>query len=723
MLRPLLAHALFLAAAPFALAQDDAQRASLERFFGSLSAAVQAGDQDAFVEHADVSRLAKEVFSRSTRRLGFADRLGFTTGLRMGLVQRVENGDLANLGDPHQLRKFALDDDLESGTAIVRYRDGDGVHTYMRWWLTRDDADEPWQFYDFEDLDVNLRASILMASMLAQADDDGGLEDTMEFLTSLQRLGEAYAYEDYEAAEPLLDRMGELEVRDDLRAVYLSSLAGFQEMNWELDEALASLAEARRLRPDMPILDYQAASILRTQGNSEEAVAAARRYRDELGGDAEIDTILGGALADLGRTEEARAAFRGALEDDDQAIDALAGLAGLCGPDDRTEVAERFGDVVDAPDWMDYLADAAMTAGSHDGMLALCDGLDALAPDDPNVEYWRAQVAMEREEWTAALDLLAGALPRAPEEELSAYLAEYAAALVQGLPAEEQVAAYERIRSLGLPAFEAVCGELYGTDSAGIRAIAASYAEVSKEDPNGALWVARSWSDEEDFARAEEAYGEAASLARDDVLAASIHEERIHNLVVAGSLADAYALEPREESWFWILDSAHVLDDAEKLTAALALRTADRPDDPELPAWRGYVAFLADDLDAAAEAFADANLALPRFAEMGYDWSFIEAHARTLARLGRFDEASAIAEAYAEDYEDPLLLAVVAARQGDLDGTRAAVVRCLEGAYWWGELAGDPDLTEILEDPAFEDLREEYDWGGAYEIDIDGEDG
>ena len=681
-----------------ALAQDpsDATRAEVEAFLGELRACFLERDGAGFIDRVDVPEMLDAMGDLD---LGVGRRIGLSLGLRSGMRSGVERGGHSYPTGDWELRAVEPGADADRVRAIVRTREPQGVGIYVRWYLVRDD--EGWRVYDWEDLDGGLRASVVMGGMLAGG--EGGVRDVRLFLEGIQSLQQYLLDEDLAQADVLLARLSTLDLPAYLEAIYWLNLSALRSAQWRHEEALEALDRAEELSPDMPILDYQRATLLLDEGRPAESLVFARRYAERLGGDADIDLLIGAALESLGRTDEAFAVVLRGLDDDPSSADLVGALVRVCPEDRLGEVDTRFRALTDAPEWFDWLAGEATAVEAWPALGALCDALDDVAPRDPNVEYYRARVLVAEGRAEEASRMLLGAFERSADER-SAYVQAWAEACAAG-GREAVLEGFEQADAAGCAAevFPYLAGELLGVENVLVRDLAERYAALAPQVHVHHFYAGSAWSWDEEYGPAEEAYERAMHLVDAESFDA-VHEERIDNLVRAERVAEAYQIEPRPESWYWILDSCYWWELGGALEAALALRSADRPGDPELPAWEGFAAWLAGDVEAAVEALDRADLELERFVQEGYRYGFLAAQVRGLVRLERYERALELARLYEDETEDPLLVAVVEVLRGDEEGGLRALRRTLEWRTW-EELLEDEDLAGRLERPPYASLR------------------
>jgi tetratricopeptide (TPR) repeat protein len=204
--------------------------------------------------------------------------------------------------------------------AFCRIVNASGETLKLRWWVIKEDG--AWKVFDFEDFDSGLRMSTAMASMAGEASRltrtrQAAWEQAMQ---ALRRAQMAVAQGDWQEAHrqvrasrasgPAASMLAYLDV--------IEAAAFHHEEKYE--EALRLYDQALVRQRDLPMAHHGRGSALYSLGRLAECVAAEQEYVRLLGDDAEALLTMGRALSELGREEEAHAAWRrGAASDDEEA--------------------------------------------------------------------------------------------------------------------------------------------------------------------------------------------------------------------------------------------------------------------------------------------------------------------------------------------------------------------------------------------------------------------
>lgn len=686
-LQPLLLLLLALASPLLAASpQDDtALHEEVQSFFDQLTKGIEERDTELISTCLDFDHLADEM-----ETLGVDMPPGFMLGLRMGLIAGFTGGDFDHLTERLELRSVEPESD---GTTrvIIRVMDPDlEVWTILRWWLVRGE-DARWRTYDWMDLDLGLRASTLMA---AAVHDSSG--DLLQFIEVMQQFDAALVADDYTSAQRLIEQLGELEVPDSLKAVYWVQRAALETLLEEYESALVGLDRAQALSDTTPLVHILRATVLSALERYPEALASAERYQAILGTDADTDASVGFLLIELDREEEAFPVLLRALEDNPGSLDALGELMRLHGNGHDEELLRRLAAFPDVRGWFDALAGYLLEVEALAALRFCCAQLDALAPEDTNVEYYLAEAEAAEENFRAAAQILVGVLPDVPAGEREIYLGNILT--YGGVWDDDPVWAYAQVPDDAHFAFDYLAWEIDAGEEGDepFEALAARHAADHPRDYRPAFHRGRRTCLRGDYGTSEEHFAKAMQLASADEDLDTVLEMRVENLIRAGKVSAAYTLEPTERAWEWILDSCYWSEDAEALLAGVELRRADHPNDAELGAWQGYAHWLRGEEEQAAELLGKADLFATRLEESGYTWALQEAMLRAMVRTGRAKEARGF---LVKPGVDPFHVLLLRAHLGNARRTASAVEACLELGWEPEELLQDEDLGPALADP------------------------
>ena len=131
------------------------------------------------------------------------------------------------------------------------------------------------------------------------------------------------------------------------------------------------------------------------------------------GQDAEVESLIGNTLAQLGRADEAAAAYRKGLDADPDFAANLDGLAAVLPAGKKDEVAVRLARSTDTASSFWTLAETLADAGDKDTLARITDGTTKLAVNDAVLDYFRGRLAALNGQYPAAVRLLKSAIARA----------------------------------------------------------------------------------------------------------------------------------------------------------------------------------------------------------------------------------------------------------------------------------------------------------------------
>ena len=165
------------------------------------------------------------------------------------------------------------------------------------------------------------------------------------------------------------------------------------------------------------------------------------------------------------------------------------------------------------------------------------------------------------------------------------------------------------------------------------------------------------------------------------------------------------ALEPREEVIEVLLDIAMWRPDAPLLRRLAEVQLRDLSDDPAPGLWLAHADFVDGRYEECLRRLAEGEASGDAWWDD--EWLYMEDRCRSLLRLGRLDEALAVAISLDEDdFAGPCLIVARGVR-----GEHEEAVKLLEEYLWHGSetIWEDPDLGPIFaEAPQYAALRAEY---------------
>src|SRR5262249_17949956 len=171
-----------------------------------------------------------------------------------------------------------------------------------------------WRVYDFENVDISFRASILMA--LTYPSEDGKVPEWFLALGALAKAIRNFANAEFAEAEASLQGADGASFPPKIDAIRWLVAGRLKQVRQQWDAAIRNLDRAADLNPDLPILDLLRAQVENARGNREAALQYGRQYLAKVGNDANAFLEIGVALSHLELEQEALEAFRNGLRDE-----------------------------------------------------------------------------------------------------------------------------------------------------------------------------------------------------------------------------------------------------------------------------------------------------------------------------------------------------------------------------------------------------------------------
>lgn len=581
-----------------AAAESDASPQEIEDLMALFNRVARIKTPQQTEECFDIDRLYQEVAAAS-RDPKFFLAPGAKEGFHKSFAEKFTKSPLVGSSVSVKVKRVKYLGGRDDAVVFSQHRDADGDGTKMRWWVVRSGG--RWKIYDFEDLEMGMRSSITMASVVDASGPQGVLPRQSEAIAAVNTATSLLASQQYDQAEQQILPTLDVLLPKEYAAWRLAQLAIIQTSRGEWGKALDFADRAAVVNPEMPLLPMLRAQILNGFERFEEAAQEARKYIALLGGDDHGSFLLGTALAGMGQKQEAAEAFREGLGNYSDSVDNLVGLAGVLPADALEEVADRFAQFEHPAARLAELAGQLVAEQNSPALAAVLKRNRELSPRDPRNDYYEGELHWMRKEYDEAANSFRSALPQMPESQrVDCQQALRNSLLYAGKPA----AAYESMPD-GEDTFLAICNHLVtARDPDGLDQVTALHAPRRPDDAwlpyfRGEALVLRGKYDEaaalfRPMLKTELTAGQRDSY-QDEYLAAEIK---------AGRPLSAYQTVPEATDAF--LDAANRLlsdgnpDDLEKL---LELHAQRKPDDPGLTYFRGEALLMRDKMAEAAAAF------------------------------------------------------------------------------------------------------------------------
>jgi tetratricopeptide (TPR) repeat protein len=341
---------------------DADELAKIRTLFRNLHARMQAGEAKKLEELFDAQRIYQEI-----RRVGGLAKVSPLEEQKSArrlhqafAAAMVQNAQFLQ-GDEWKVKSCRLLEDPSEALVYARLDDPETGSQKWRWWLKRRDGD--WRIYDFEELNSGLRMSDMFAMLTQERrTDPQHAAEQKRAWNQIKRACAACATGDWATVEESLADLQDDVLPERLRFVCWLMKAALHNDQGRYKEAIALCRRVENVDSDLPMLHFISAVTYNGLGQHAEAKAAAERYLEQLGSDAEGYLQLAEALVGLERDEEALLAYRKGLDDDSNSTDNHAGLIRslirLKRFDDAAVEAGRLSQRIDDP-WYPTLVHAA----------------------------------------------------------------------------------------------------------------------------------------------------------------------------------------------------------------------------------------------------------------------------------------------------------------------------------------------------------------------------
>ncbi len=363
---------------------EDTER--LLPFFDSLGEALTKEDALEFTNRMDVSRLFDELVKTGAFQFfgklkpSEAERAGFVRGFTKGAAQAVRSNPLFRWQQttihrvrwsPDRTEVIVIASHIHESELFGR----DNIK--LRWWLKK--RGNEWCFYDYEDLETNLRISTLLTTILAEPQF---AKQLTEVINNLRTAVLAITQQKLEVAEESLQKCRAVRLPQSLDAVVTLGEARLCLEKQETNLAMEKIERVEFLRRDMPVTHGVRALCYLQQGEFAKAHASLDKYVAHLGNDNNVFSIRGTIFESENKIAEAKQTYREALDDDADAVDLLVALANLTDKDELKELGERLANTKDPRKTYDTMLQRLGFNGTEDIRSALLDGLRKSRPED-----------------------------------------------------------------------------------------------------------------------------------------------------------------------------------------------------------------------------------------------------------------------------------------------------------------------------------------------------
>ncbi len=685
---------------------SETTRAAVAQTLDQLAQAVRERNAHDIRSAVDFSRMLDAILeSEGGGPVGEGTRSLIQRGLEVAMPPTLLGMGQAWNWTRHEIVRVERAGEGPDVVAWMKGWDDSGVVTRVRWWLMP--ADESWRVYDWEDVLMPIRASVAMGLSLAeQIHPDGPRRpEWLQYAEDFQAAVSAVDAGDIEGMALRLARIRKAELPPLLSAVRHVLEAGYWAGVERHARALVHLASAERLVPDMPYASLLRAVCCNELEIYDRALESAQRSVRLLGEDAQTCHELGRALAGLGRTQEAIEAHRRGFDDAPAFQDNLIAMARLVGPSGQPQVADALSRTR-YPQWtFELVAWRLLMDEQLDSLAAFVDCYREKAPDHPEVLYYWGRSLIHRGQSDEAAASLRKAVDRAADEPKRLHYREWLveALKLAGRPLEayrEAPNASNGLLSIGNHLLKA---EDYGA----LRQLIDAHRSAIPDDWWIHYYQGRVHDSESDYAAAASEYAQGLEKAQGD------HAVELYRYYYtgaawrAGKWQEAYErVEPREAAFEslarWMSQDAK----PDELKQLIELHR-DKGSEGRVLLWEAEVEWLRKDYAAAVKLLRKCEPRLGR--EDNGRGQYEDRMLRSLVRLGRFDEALAVARAATERDGNSWYEMVVHACAGDADALLDLIGTSIDDGYFEArQLYDDEDMGPALQDDAMAAVRERY---------------
>jgi len=687
----------------------------VKELFNEFGACMKAGGAGG-ERHWDFPRFIRESDREgSLARAGVRpDNPDFRRGMNMAVPGLMKQLSLTLAYEDTDIRAFRWLLPDREGLVIARHRMtilGETVRQKMRWWVIRDG--DRWQIFDFEDVSLGGRASVLSGSAITEVFRGGrNLNEMRENTRLVLEAQTALLSGEFEKADGMLEKVRRRSLPRAL-APLMEVWAAIAKLRLDRPaEALALLTAVERELPDSPAVYELQASAHALLEDHDRAVAAANRYIDLIGPDDSICLLLGNSLLALDRRADAAREYRRALDDDPECVDALFGLRACLGADEKGELGDRLARSPQPVKHLAQLVNEALDEQDPAAARIYVAAARKAAPDHPETLAQAGRLALREREAEAGIELFLKALDKATKDNRVGVFRQFAR---EAAEAGKAVEAYRALKPAdareGFRRFaEALEDELdLAEDAQPFDELIAAHEKRHPDDPWTGYFKGVAAAARNDYDRAEALFAAAMDKATDDETRGWFRSPRVSNLIAAGRAEEAYAkVGPRASTFQQIMHALWRDEDTPVLAKIVAAHGKAEPKDPALPRWRGEVHFRKGEYEAAVrelrqylEDAAKDEDAVPDRAARGQ-------LVRSLMRLKRFDDARAELRSDHPSWNEKLLAAAITASAGDVEGTEAALDALLKEGCTVASFHNDKDLAAALRTEKFKRLLEKY---------------
>jgi tetratricopeptide (TPR) repeat protein len=706
---------------------DEAEFAAV---FAALGRDLERGDARAVSRVFDAERMMQEL-----DQIGAFDRVpggpkgGFRDGMRKGIGEKFGSTLVDNplaRWERTDVRHVRWSADRQEAVVIAIHHgnDADDVPSRIRWWLVRRPGG--WKVYDFEDMHLGLRTTRFVAAVATPEMLERIVKNPDAFRTgalSIQEAVSLIAKGDFEGADKALAPARQQQWPPQIRAILELAEGTILLGRDDAAGALVRLEEAERLFPGMPANALARGSAYVALGRHDDAFAAIRAYQKEVGPDALSCTLEGHVLEAQGKNADAAGAYRRALDEVADSLDAFNGLRRALPAGQKKELGERLGRLKEPYKLYVDLVREAREDKDEAALDALLDGFLKAAPDDPSALGDDIRRQVKAGKFDAAAKIMERGLKVDDREDRLSVLNSYLFAMIG---VEKLLEAYAAVPiSHAADAFRTLAGdiedEILDDDeerpklTKRMRELMAAHRERVPGDPWLLFYEGALHQSAKEYEEAAKAFAAGAKklpprkIDPDDPddrdwAADQFRSRRVACLFKLKKGLDAYRdVGPAIETFHQLAELYDMEKDFDGLAALVEAHRAAGVRDPERTYWQAHILFRKAEYARAAPVFHKYLDESDEKARM--QWAARDELLRCVLRTKPADAGKTLGQLGADKV--PVgLRATVAAAVGD----RAELERLLaetakNGRMWF---YSDEDFRRFIYQDRYRDLRTKY---------------
>ncbi len=575
--------------------------AALLAFLEGLLDAVRAKDPVRVSAAIDTDRMFAEIERQEiVSTLGPAEKTALRVALRIvvgkGLLQEAVAGGWQNfrMHRQHETAATPLVIDVHALNGDRR------IVGLVQLWLARD-AGGSWKLFDWQEASSIFRSSTMVAmTVSAFVRDPNSLK--WQRLVAASRLA---SRGDMPAAERVVLELANTPLPAALEGPRWLLYAQIKFNQGQPDQSLECLDQAIKYDPRMIGVPKIKALIHAQLKNPARSLEYAQQALAILGHDAEIYAMIGNALVQLDRKEEAAAAYRKGLDDDPNLVSNLAGLAEVLPADKRDEVVKRLARASRPAELFSLLANALLSAGNVAMLEFLLHSPAKPAIDQGVAAYYDARVAATHSKWDDAAKYLESAVAHADSDGSKRFYCDELLdlALISG----RSVEAYQQSED-PRHAFDRLARQLSEAGNGDtLLALARAHLKRTPKSADGYFYEGRALTLKEQFDEAAQAFADGAKLVKSAKDRESFRSGEVFALYKAGKGLAAYrGVGPERATLEQLLVLCHGDRQSQLLIDLANSRRKDHPTDPRPDEWEAEGRMNQKDFDGAAEVLKTA---------------------------------------------------------------------------------------------------------------------